>query len=254
MTVCVFGPVPHSFDVALGRLRVRIVRHKTAPSNLRWGLKWLALRDVAAMDDVLFVDADTVFLGPAEEFFEHSSREFYAVEEMGTRLNQPGVDGVERNLHVSRRRLNAFRLRHELAAGPIFNSSLMLFNRGAHRKMIDRLPLILGFMQEILDHPKNSVLRPKWLFMAEEVAGSLALQVDPKLTHGFWNARAVTHYNRWIRGGRGPLGSFLHIGSEYVGQFLEETGSTEQFKTWKRLYLRERGTLPAKLTRISVAL
>jgi hypothetical protein len=105
--------------------------------------KYLALdrlRDASA-DTLLYVDADTYFLGPVELLLEaHRGADLYAREEPCSRRSALGY----RPAYLNEELLRDIAAAEACNFVPPFNTGVMLFNRRSWERIADRLPFLVS--------------------------------------------------------------------------------------------------------------
>ncbi len=249
--VCSFGVANKQLRRLCREVGAQLTVCEAVAPELRWGLKWLALREVETFQRVFFADADTYFWGPIEDVFDVCLKhEFYAAREFGTDSQARSWRSFDRcpfdfdKLVQLQREMGA-------SAYPVFNSSFMLFNRGSHRKIVKRLGDLV-FLVYRLNAPKRSnPLRRRWRFMAEEVAGSIVLGLKPAIPYDFFPQNLLGHYNWWVRLGRGSMGNCLHIGGDHGAQMMREFGCPIEADAWLKLYMSAREKRPPVVRQLS---
>jgi hypothetical protein len=178
-------------------------------------VKWLPLGELGA-DAVAYVDADTLFFAdPALLFRRYRQRGFYARREVGT---APGdgrflIGSLPVFQGVAERELRALAARLAARPLPLFNSGVMIFNRGMHRRVAERVPAMLelgrGFASRRLAYPLHN------RGILEEVAASLAMGQLARFDWGFLRREDAPLYIEWRANYVAGRGVVLHTLSQF---------------------------------------
>jgi len=154
--------------------------------------KWHWLEYVPDVDEVLFLDADTVLFDSVERFFEQNA-DFVAREE--TRCGR-GADVVDCAAMDRIGRSSGYDIT------PVFNTGVMLFRSGFHREvaaMPDRfVSVALNFVTKPVEYPWSNT------HISEEVCASIVLEASGAPRSAFYDAREVMFRSGFARV---PIGS-----------------------------------------------
>lgn len=185
---------------ALSRLGAEVIIRRIAPVSKPTMLKFVPLMELEA-ERVLFADADTLFFEDPRTLFDRYARcDVYARREMGTcegaGICLVGTTPVFQGLSHLRLR----RIARELRANelPVFNTGLIVFNHGSHRRLAasgKRLNnLAKRFLNGSLAYP---CANPQIL---DEICLSLTLGGIKGLTCGRIRPEDVPFYIEWRAG------------------------------------------------------
>jgi|GEM_PF-3489933 len=232
--LCHYGPLNQKLRKKFEALNVIIHDKKLMQGSISYGLKWYSLVQAKDYDRVLSVDSDTVFLDPVEDLLAQADKfDFYAREETATRSDVNRGGQIIPKLVIDDK-MQALRVRLGSQDMPVFNSSVMLFNRSYHRQVIQRLPLFhelfCDFADNRLEYPATNA------FVTEEVTGSLILGLPPAPTYGFWTENQVTHLNNWSAYDTPPFGTMMHVGHGHILQWMKFFGLEAEFKEMDKIY------------------
>ena len=136
-------------------------------------LKWLPLGELKEQR-IIYLDADTFIFADVEELFTRfRKRLFYARREAGTGSSSEklGKETIQPQLLPSELK----RVRRTLGSStvPVFNSGVMIFNRGFGKRMGRKV----GFLVSLEERFRNGELRYPCVnsYILEEIAASLTL-------------------------------------------------------------------------------
>lgn len=237
VVVTVFGKPSVPLRLAAKSLKFLIVETKEINPILSYGLKWLGLKSVTQYTNVLFVDADTIFFGSPQIIFDScKAKEFYARPESAI---YKGEFRGRRFLKARLDRKQVLKLQAEIGLSdkPIFNSSIMLFNRNSHKRVLKRLPqmliLIYDFYSGVRPFPGSNT------FIAEEVVGSLFLGLKPVISTSSFPSGLISHFNHWYSNYGGEIGNILHMGNANVLQTLEYFDHAATYLKFEKMFKKK---------------
>jgi hypothetical protein len=119
-------------------------------------VKWHALRHMTDCDEVLWLDADSVCDADIQRIFDRYGTGDFWAREWPPSCSTPAIsppddiwkkvrEGIDRDLW------DRLRSERELTLLPVFTTGVMLFRRGIHRSIVERLPVFSGFMDGFAD-------------------------------------------------------------------------------------------------------
>lgn len=186
-------------------------------------LKWLPLQDEVHREhsQLLFLDADTVaYSGLRGLLAKLSERDFYARREIGTEVaDVPTEIGSLRFAPGLKSFMGKIRAGLGSADVPVFNTGVMVFNRGMHRLVADMLEEIIElkalFTAGQLPYPSYNQ------HIMEEIVISLVMGRMHGVTFGLIEQAD----SPWFLELREKLvpgpGVVLHVWSSYYAEYLE---------------------------------
>ena len=172
--------------------------------------KWQALEYVPDVDEVLFLDADTVLFDDVERFFEQDA-DFVAREE--TRCGRGG-DVVDWAAMDRIGRASGYDI------WPVFNTGVMLFRSGFHREvaaMLDRfVSVALNFVTKPAEYPCSNT------HISEEVCAAIVLGASGARRSAFYDAREVMFRSEFamVPIGSAPSAPLLHTFTGYYWECI----------------------------------
>ena len=177
-------------------------------------LKWRALAECQSPRN-LFLDADTVFNGdPAILFRRWQRAHFYARNELVAdpqlkvrlignaiippMVNYPVLKKVSRQM--------------KLKPTPIFNSGVMLFNHGIHKRIGMRWAEFARLHRFFLLRPEFSPVNKTNPHLIEEIVASMVLGSVPNLKFSPMDSISVPYFVEWKGGVVPSPGIVMHLG------------------------------------------
>ncbi len=234
-----FGPHSEEISVVSHRHGAELIRRQT---NLTGSyvlfVKWLALQQEFPEDDLVFLDVDTFISDDVDKLFEIGPEEFLARPEIDC---SPDLEGYPCKIgyemcHESQVDHSSFRRVCRLLGSlelPIFNTGVLIFQHGFHRKVADQVPWLMQIRQHFargrLVYPcSNSQL-------LDEIIASLALGQIPDLSWRFIDPETCPFYMEYaVRDVDGP-GVVMHIFNWYYRAFLLDfAGRSEELEYHER--------------------
>jgi|GEM_PF-2806917 len=212
-------------DAALAEFDVRFLDGEPAAGTSgRFLQKWTALGRQFSEQELLFLDADTVWSCDPELLFDAAGP-----EDFHARL-EPACSQGPYPMRVGRKAVASSYLNHELyrtladgfgcAPVPVFNTGVMLFKHGLHRRLAARLDEFRrmrdAFLTKRIPYPCS---KPRLL---DQVLGGLALGRIEGLT---WRplTPAVSPFFEERFGESDPgRGMVMHVWTALYGEFLQQ--------------------------------
>ncbi len=218
----VYGSLNEQQKGPFSSLNIKLICESAMPQQAAESLKWFALSKVQEFSEVLFVDADTVFIDPVEFIFDrHQNADFYAFPEFATgKRHKRGDNWIPRRDRPQI--MKALRLEFNSKEIPIFNSSLMLFRNSLVKDIVRDLPLFSLLFWQF--HNKTREFPCVTIFMVDEITGALILGRNRGRKIKKFKPGTVTHFNDWILNWDTNIGHVVHIGHGALSDFVELFG------------------------------
>lgn len=210
-------------DAALAEFDVRFRDGEPAAGTSgRFLQKWLALEQQFAEQDLLFLDADTIWSCDPEQFFDA-----VGPEDFHARL-EPACSQGPYPMHVGRKTAESSYLNHELyrtladgfgcAPLPVFNTGVMLFKHGLHRRLAARLDELRrmrdAFLTKRIPYPCT---RPR---LFDQVLGALVLGRIEGLAWRLLTSELSPFFEEQFGESDPGRGMVMHVWTALYGEFL----------------------------------
>jgi len=205
----IYGAVDPRDRAFFSRHGVRIHARREQRRIMPTFLKWLSLPELSE-ENILFCDADTVFYrDPAALFDRFNKKDFYARREFGTSWPAFEAEKTMTCYQLKDERFSRLLKMLNLKRMPVFNSGVMLFNRGAHKKFFFREFLFYYMLFNSLRIPYPAVNS----HIMDEIVASLVMGGLTSLRYGFLDKEAVPLYREIKLKIAQGFGTVTHVGS-----------------------------------------
>lgn len=196
---------------------VRIHKRREQRRIMPTFLKWLSLPELSE-ENILFCDADTVFYrDPAVLFDRFNEKDFYARREFGTSWPAFEAEKTMTCYQLKDERFSRLLKMLSLRRMPVFNSGVMLFNRGSHKKFSFKEFFFYYMLFNSLRIPYPAVNS----HIMDEIVASLVMGGLASLRYGFLDKAAVPLYREIKLKITKGFGIVTHVGSLDYRDYLK---------------------------------